>query len=114
MTGSYGTTVKRRSTKENEINFIRKLEETAAKKLRRIFLDSNKRAEYAANDVDRLEKELSAAKTKAYQEAKHAHEAAIRAAEKAQKVAAEMMLEVRACEERLKLQEELVNNGDKQ
>jgi len=25
-----------------------------------------------------------------------------------------MMLEVRACEERLKLQEELVNNGDKQ
>jgi len=97
------------------MNFIRKLEETAAKKLRRIFLlDTNKRAEYAANDVDRLEKELSAAKTKAYQEAKHAHEAAIRAAEKAQKVAAEMMLEVRACEERLKLQEELVNNGDKQ
>lgn len=112
MTGSYGTTVKRKSTKENEMNFIRKLEETAAKKLRRIFLDSNKRAEYAVNDVDRLEKELSAAKIKAYQEAKHAHEAAIRAAEKAQKVAAEMMLEVRACEERVKTQEEILKGSE--
>jgi hypothetical protein len=93
------------------MSFIRKLEEGAAKKLRRIFLDSNKRAEYAINDVARLEKELANAKIKAYNEAKAAHEAAMRAAEKAQKVAAELLLEVRASEERLKLQEELLNNG---
>lgn len=90
------------------MSFIRKLEEGAAKKLRRIFLDSNKRAEYASNDVDRLEKELANAKIKAYNEAKAAHEAAIQAADKAQKVATELLLEVRACEERLKLQEEIL------
>ncbi len=94
------------------MNFIRKLEETAAKKLRKIFLDANKRAEYAANDIDRLEKELATAKVKAYQEAKTAHEAAMRAAEKAQKVAAELMLEVRACEERLKNQEQILKGGE--
>ncbi len=93
------------------MSFIRKLEEGAAKKLRRIFLDSNKRAEYASNDVDRLEKELANAKIKAFNEATAAHEAAIRAAEKAQKVAAELLLEVRACEERLKAQEEILNKG---
>lgn len=90
------------------MSLIRKLEENAAKKLRRIFLDANKRADYAVNDIERLEKELAAAKLKAYQEAKDAHEAAVRAAEKAQKVAAELMLEVRASEERLKMHEEMI------
>lgn len=90
------------------MNFIRKLEESAAKKLRRIFLDANKRAEYAANDIDRLEKELATAKIKAHKEAKAAYEAAVQAADKAQKVATELMIEVKACEERLKLQEEIV------
>lgn len=94
------------------MNFIRKLEETAAKKLRRIFLDANKRAEYAVNDIDRLEKELAAAKIKAYNEAKTAHEAAVRAAEKAQKVAQELMLEVRACEERLLSQEQILKGKE--
>ncbi len=93
------------------MSFIRKLEEGAAKKLRRIFLDSNKRAEYAANDVERLEKELANAKIKAYNEAKAAHESAVRAAEKAQKVAAELMIEVKACEERLRLHEEILNKS---
>ena len=95
------------------MSFIRKLEEGAAKKLRRIFLDSNKRAEYAANDVDRLEKELANAKIKAYNEAKAAHEAAAQAADKAQKVATELLLEVRACEERLKVQEEILKGAQK-
>ncbi len=91
------------------MRFIRKLEEAAAKKLRRIFLDSNKRAEYAANDVQRLEKELSSAKTKAVEEARFALEAAVQAAEKAQKVAQELQLEVHACEERFRHQQELAN-----
>jgi hypothetical protein len=93
------------------MSFIRKLEEGAAKKLRRIFLDSNKRAEYAANDVERLEKELANAKIKAYNEAKAAYESAVQAADKAQKVATEMMLEVRACEERLKTQEQILKGN---
>lgn len=92
------------------MSFIRKLEEGAAKKLRKIFLAADKRAEYAVSDVQRLEKELASAKIKSVEEAKAALESAIRASEKAQKVAQELMLEVRACEERLRTQEEILNN----
>lgn len=95
------------------MSFIRKLEEAAAKKLRKVFLAANKRAEYAANDILRLEQELSSAKIKAVEEAKVALESATKAAEKAQKVAQELMLEVRACEERLKHHEEILNKSNK-
>ena len=92
------------------MSFIRKLEEGAAKKLRKLFLAADKRAEYAVNDVQRLEKELASAKIKSVEEAKSALESAIRASEKAQKVAQELMLEVKACEERLRTQEEILNS----
>lgn len=95
------------------MSFIRKLEETAAKKLRRIFLAANKRAEYAANDIVKLEQELASAKIKAVDEAKAALEAAQKAAEKAQKVAQELMIEVSACEERLRHHEEILNKSNK-
>ncbi len=91
------------------MRFIRKLEESAAKKLRRIFLDANKRAEYAVADISRLEKELAQAKIKSIEEARAALEAAVQAADKAQKVAQDLQLEVRACEERLRHQEEITN-----
>lgn len=91
------------------MSFIRKLEEAAAKKLRGIFLDANKRAEYAIADVAKLEKDLAQAKVKALEDSKAAHEAAIRAAEKAQKVAAELMSEVSSCEERVRQQEEILH-----
>lgn len=94
------------------MSFIRKLEEAAAKKLRRVFLAADRRAEYAANDIVRLEKELASAKIKAVEEAKAALESAIRAAEKAQKVAQELMLEVKACEERLRHHEEIVKGKE--
>lgn len=95
------------------MSFIRKLEEAAAKKLRKVFLAADKRAEYAANDITRLEQELASAKLKAVEEARIALESATRAAEKAQKVAQELMLEVRACEERLKHHEEILEKSTK-
>ena len=95
------------------MSFIRKLEESAAKKLRKVFLAADKRAEYAANDIIRLEQELVSAKIKAVEEAKSALESATRAAEKAQKVAQELMLEVKACEERLRHHEEILNKSNK-
>lgn len=91
------------------MRFIRKLEEAAAKKLRRIFLNANKRAEYSVADISRLEKELALAKTKSIEECQSALDAAQQAAEKAQKVAQELMLEVRACEERLRHQQSIIN-----
>ncbi len=95
------------------MSFIRKLEEAAAKKLRKVFLAANKRAEYAAHDITRLEQELATAKLKAVEEARLALETATRAAEKAQKVAQELMLEVRACDERLKHHQEILEKSNK-
>ena len=74
--------------------FTSSLEEAAAKKLRRIFLDADKCANYAAEDVVRLEKALNDAKLKALEESRRAHQSALEAAEKAQKVANELALEV--------------------
>ena len=93
------------------MRFIRKLEEITARKLRRIFLSANKRAEYALADIEKLEKDLSEAKLRGVKEAKAAYDAAIQAAEKAQKVAQELMLEVKICEERLKQQQEIVDRA---
>lgn len=80
--------------------FLRKIEEAAAKKLRSIFLDAHKCAEYASADVEKLEKALEAAKIKAQEESQRAYQAAVEAADKAQKVANELMIEVKAAEER--------------
>lgn len=95
------------------MSFIRKLEESAAKKLRKVFLAAEKRAEYAANDIVRLEQELASAKIKAVEEAKAALSSATKAAEKAQKVAQELMIEVKACEERLRHYEEILERSNK-
>ena len=89
------------------MSFITKIEEAAAKKLRRIFLSANKRADYAVADIVRLEKDLAHAKEKALEESKLAYEAAVQASAKAQKLAQELMIEVRACEERVRDQEEV-------
>lgn len=113
MTGFTGTTKTRKFLKRINMSFMRKLEEAAAKKLRKIFLDANKSAEYAANDVDKLERDLVLAKVKAAEESRRAYEAAVEAAEKAQKVANELMLEVRAAEERLRHHEDLLTKTNK-
>lgn len=94
------------------MGLLRKLEEAAAKKLRRIFLDADKCANYAAEDIIRLEKALSDAKLKAAEESRRAHQAAIEAAEKAQKVANDLALEVKAAEERALYHESLLNKKD--
>jgi hypothetical protein len=92
------------------MGIINKLEEAAAKKLRRIFLDADKCANYAADDVARLEKELESARIKAADESRKAYQSALEAADKAQKVANELMLEVKRAEERAIHYESQVEN----
>ena len=91
------------------MSFIRRIEEAAAKKLRRIFLDAKKSADYAVSDVAKAEKTLADAKIKAAEETKRAHVAAIEAAQKAQQVATELAIEVRAAEELARHQESLLD-----
>lgn len=92
------------------MGIVKKLEEAAAKKLRRIFLDADKCANYAAEDVAKLERSLNEAKIKAAEESRKAYEAAIEAADKAQKVANELALEVKRAEERVIYHESLIEN----
>lgn len=94
------------------MGLLRKLEEVAAKKLRRIFLDANKCANYAITDVENLESALAKAKLKAAEESRRAHKAAVEAAEKAQKVASELAIEAKAAEERAIYQESLVQKRE--
>ena len=94
------------------MGLMRKLEEATAKKLRRIFLDADKCANYAAADITKLENALTEAKIKAAEESRRAHQAAIEAAEKAQKVANELKLEVKSAEERVISHESLVEKKD--
>lgn len=94
------------------MGLMRKLEEATAKKLRRIFLDANKCADYAATDVTKLEKALAEAKIKAAEESRRAHLAAVEAAEKAQKVANELKLEAKSAEERAFYHESLIERKE--
>ena len=91
------------------MSFIRRVEEAAAKKLKRLFLDAKSCADSAVADVDRAEKALADAKIKAAEATDRAHKAAIDAAQKAQTVATELLLEVRAAEEVAKYQASLVD-----
>lgn len=94
------------------MGLMRKLEEATAKKLRRIFLNADKCADYAVADINKLEKALTEAKIKAAEESRRAHQAAIEAAEKAQKVATELKLEVKVAEERAIYYESLIEKKE--
>lgn len=95
------------------MSFLRKLEEAAAKRLKRLFLGAKKYADSAISDLEKAEKELSDAKRRAAEATEREHEAAVAAAEKAQKVAQELMLEVRAAEERKAIYKEILEKSNK-
>lgn len=88
------------------MSFIRKIEEAAAKKLQKIFLDSKKYADHAVGDLEKAEKALADAKAKAALATEKAHQAAAEAAQKAQQVATELMIEARAAEELMRQHQE--------
>lgn len=109
MIGSRGITVRRKSTKENNMSFIRRIEEAAAKKLQKLFLDSKKYADHAVTDLEKAEKALADAKVKAAAATEKAHQNAIEAAQKAQQVATELMIEARAAEELMRHHQEILD-----
>lgn len=90
------------------MSFLRKLEEAAAKRLKRLFLGAKKYADSAVADLEKAEKELLLAKKRAAEATEREHQTAIEAAEKAQAVATQLMLEVRAAEERMLVHKEIL------
>lgn len=93
------------------MGFMRRLEEAAAKKLKKLFLGAQKYADTAVEDLTKAEKELQLAKERAAEATDRAHKAAIEAAEKAQTVANQLLLEAKAAEERAFIHKEILEKS---
>jgi phage gp46-like protein len=84
------------------MGLLKNIEQAAAKKLMRIFMDAKKYADTAVDDITRAEKELEAVKARAAEATKRHHEAAVEAAQKAREVAEHLAVEAMAAEQRAK------------
>lgn len=82
------------------MGILRKIEQTAAKKLMSVFMDAKNYADHAVEDITKVEKELENAKDRAAEATKRHHEAAVEAAKKAKDVADKLAIEVLAAEQR--------------
>ena len=82
------------------MGLLKKIEQAAAKKLMRIFMDAKKYADTAVKDIARAEKELEASRERAAEATRRHHEAAVEAAQKAREVADHLAIEALAAEQR--------------
>lgn len=90
------------------MSFFRQLEEIAARKLKKVFLGAQKYADSSIEDLDKARKTLQLAKERAADATTRAHQAAVEAAEKAQTVADQLMLEAKAAESRAREYREIL------
>jgi hypothetical protein len=95
------------------MSFIRKIEELAASKLKKLFLDAQKYADSAVEDLAKAEKALMDAKIRAAEATERAHQAATEAAQKAQEAASQLLIEVKAAEERMLQHKEILEKSNK-
>lgn len=95
------------------MSFIRKIEEAAAAKLKKLFLGAQKYADTAVDDLVKAEKALYEAKARAAEATEKAHVAAVEAAHKAQEAATQLMIEARAAEERMNHHREILEKSTK-
>ena len=82
------------------MNFLRRLEEAAAKKLKKALLGAQQYAQSTIEDLDRAEKELQLSKERAAEATARAHTAAVEVAENAQSVANQLLVESRVAKEK--------------
>ena len=95
------------------MGILKKIEEAAAKKLMRIFLDTKKYADHAVEDLEKAEKALRDAKIRAAEATESAHIAAVEAAHKAQEASTQLLIEARAAEERKAIYKEILEKSNK-
>ncbi len=93
------------------MGILKKIEEAAAKKLMRLFLDSKKYADHAVSDLEKAEKALESAKIRAAEATQRQHEAAVEAAKKAKEVADNLVVEAKIAEQRAIQYEEILKNS---
>lgn len=90
---------------------FKKIEELAAKKLMRLFLDSKKYADNAIDDLNKAEKELEQARIKAAEATQKQHKPAAEAAKKAKMLADELANEAQIAEYRARHYEKIIKNS---
>lgn len=93
------------------MGILKKLEQAAAKKLMRLFMNAKKYADHAINDIERAERALESAKIKAAEAIQRQHEAAVEAATKAREVADQLDKEVQEAEARAQQFEKMLRQG---
>jgi len=84
------------------MELLRKIEQATAKKLMRLFMDAQKYADHAIEDIEKAEKALEDARNRAADATQRQHAAALEAAQKARDVADQLALEAIAAEQRAK------------
>lgn len=95
------------------MNLLRRLEEAAAKKLKRILLGAQRYADSTVEDLNRAEKELRLSKERAAEATAKAYTAAVEAAEKAQSVATQLLLESKTAQERAEVYARILEESKK-
>ena len=95
------------------MSFIRKIEEAAASKLKKLFLDAKQYADTAMHELENAEDAVRNAKIKAAAASEKAYYAAAEAAEKAQEVANQLLIEAKAAEEQMIYHKELLDKNNK-
>ena len=88
------------------VGLLKNLEQAAAKKLMRLFLDSQKYADQAVEDLEKAEKALESARIKAAEATQRQYEAAIEAAKKASEVAEQLSIDAKIAEHRARQYQE--------
>lgn len=95
------------------MGIFKKIEQAAAKKLMRLFMDAKKYADHAIEDITRAEQALETAKVKAAEAVQRQHEAAVEAANKAKEVADRLAKEVQEAELRAQQFEQMLKNSSR-
>lgn len=93
------------------MGLLKNLEQAAAKKLMRLFLDSKKYADTAIDDLAKAEKALDAARIRAAEATQRQHETAVEAANKAKEVAEQLAKEAQEAEVRANQYEQILKNS---
>ena len=92
------------------MGLLKRLEQAAAKKLQRLFLDAEKYADNAIDDLSKAERLLQDARIRAVEATQRQHEAAVEAAQKAREVADQLTAAAEAAEQRAAYYENIIKN----
>lgn len=94
------------------MGLLKKLEQTAARKLQSVFQDAKTYADQAVGEIEKAEKALAEARTRAVDAVQRQHESAVEAAKKAREIADQLEAEAKSAEDRVVYYENILKNSN--